>query len=445
MNDPVGSGVPEQAVQFLRENNIRAVDLMFVDVWGIPRGKRFPIEAFLHHGVMHIGAAAFTANADGRLDETPFVSASSGWPDMVARPDYSSLRRAGWGENLATVMCECVDARTQEPIAMDTRSMVKATLSEFAQLGYRVNLATELEFHVFDANWRPAWEEIGLYSLEFCAGFDPLLGRIVRALSDTGIPVENTSIEYSPGQIEITQQYDEALAMLDKTVLFKHAVRCVARENGYHATFMAKPGTELGGSSMHVHLSLQDQSGRNAFGIVDEENPLGSSVLRKYVSGLLAHQLELQAVTHPTSNDYKRSVDYSFAPTQVTWGVDNRHAGLRCLPRIGDSSRVEVRWASAGTNPYSVLQGYLQAGLHGLTEDLPLIDECVGDAYADPGWERIAARPEIALERFATSDFTHSAFGKTFVETTRALQLNELREFAAQVTDWEFVRYRTHI
>lgn len=119
--------------------------------------------------------------------------------------------------------------------------------------------------------------------------------------------------------------------------------------------------------------------------------------MRRVTAGLLAHQSELQAVTHPTINDYKRSVDYSFAPTQITWGVDNRHAGVRCLPGIGAASRIEVRWASAATNPYSVAQGYLQAALHGLVDDLPLIDECVGDSYADPRWERIADRPDIAL------------------------------------------------
>lgn len=445
MAHTTASEIPDDARKLLRDNEIRAIDVMLVDAWGMPRGKRFPTQALLADGAMHIGAATFSANADGFLGDTPFISASSGYPDMVAIPDFSSLRLAGWAPSLATVMCDCVDQSSGEPIAMDARSMVKATLAEYRQRGYRVNLATELEFHLFDREWKPAWDEIGLYSLALCQDIDPLLAQIVDALETSGIAVENSSIEYSPGQAEITQRYDEALAMLDKTVLFKHVVRQVARRSGYHATFMAKPGTDLGGSGMHVHLSLKDDAGANPFGVADEPGRPGSSVMRRVTAGLLAHQSELQAVTHPTINDYKRSVDYSFAPTQITWGVDNRHAGVRCLPGIGAASRIEVRWASAATNPYSVAQGYLQASLHGLVDDLPLIDECVGDSYADPRWERIADRPDIALERFSTSDFTHRAFGKTFVETIHALQTNEAKIFANHVTDWEFQRYRQNI
>lgn len=445
MATSIGSKIPDHARTFLRDNKIRAVDVMLVDAWGMPRGKRFPTEVLLQGSPMHIGAATFSANADGLLGDTPFISAASGYPDMIAVPDYSSLRLAGWSESLATVMCDCFDHATGEPVAMDVRSMVKATLAEYRERGYRVNLATELEFHVFDQDWKPAWQEIGLYSLALCEDLDPLLSKIVDALTATGIAVENTSIEYSPGQVEITQQYDEALSMLDKTVLFKHVVRQVARRNGYNATFMAKPGTDLSGSGMHVHLSLVDAAGDNPFGVADEEGRPGSSLMRAFTAGLLAHQCELQAITHPTINDYKRSVDYSFAPTQVTWGIDNRHAGVRCLPGIGAASRIEVRWASAATNPYAVVQGYLQAGLHGLSEDLPVIDECVGDSYADARWERIAGRPDIALERFNGSEFIHRAYGKTFAETFQALQTNEASNFASHVTDWEFLRYRQNI
>jgi glutamine synthetase len=442
---PDGAPDPMTAEHFLAEHRVRAVDVMLVDAWGMPRGKRVPLTAFLEESSIHIGAATFSGNADAFLDETPFISAESGYPDMVARPDLTSLTMSGYADDIAVVMCDCVDATTGEAIVMDARALVKRSLEQYASLGYAVNLGVELEYHLFDADWRPAWDEIGLYSLDVHQRFDSVLRRTTDALAAAGINVENSSIEYSPGQVEITQRYDEALSMLDKTVLFKQIVRQVSEQCGYHATFMAKPATELGGSGMHMHLSLFDEEGTNPFGTSDANPPLYSTTLRRFTPGLLAHQCELQAITHPTLNAYKRAVDYSFAPTQVTWGIDNRHAGLRCLPGKGKASRVEIRWASAGTNLYAVAHGYLQAGLHGLGTELPLIDECIGDAYSNSRWERIANRPEEALETFERSEFIAKAYGAIYAKTICALQRNELKACAAHVTDWEISRYRTRL
>lgn len=433
------------AQEFLTERDIRAVDCMVVDTWGIPRGKRLPVAALLQERGMSIGKAIYSSEVDALLEDNSWVGTSSGYPDMRAVPDLRTLRVAGWGDRLATVMCDCVYIESGEAIPLDPRSMIKRTLQEFDALNYRVDLAAELEFYLYDRDWEPVSREIGLFNLTGLQDLDEVLSPIVESLLATGIDVEASSAEYSPGHIEITQRYDEALAALDKTVLFKHVVRQTARRLGYNVSFMAKPSTAAGGSGMHVHLSLVERGGSNVFGLVDEDHPLGSSVMRRFMSGLLRHQCDLQAVTHPTINDYKRSTDYSFAPNRVTWGIDNRSAGVRCLPRIGPASRLEVRWASAAAHPYLLAQGYLQAGLSGLRKEFPLIDQCAGDAYAGSRWERIADRPEDAIARFEASPFAQEVYGPVFVETFCAMQRKELRRFTEHVTDWEIARYRGRI
>jgi glutamine synthetase len=444
-SDDAGTHEPDgyaAAQAFLIENDVRAVDCIVVDTWGIPRGKRLPVAAFLEDRGMSIGKAIFASEVDAALDDNPWIGTSSGYPDMRAVPDLQTLRIAGWGERLATVMCDCVYVGSGDAIPLDARSMVKRTLKQFGELELRVDLAAELEFYLYDRNWQLVSQEIGLFNLTALQDVDQVVGPIVEALMATGIEVESSSAEYSPGHFEITQRYDEALAALDKTVLFKHVVRQTARRLGYNVSFMAKPTAAAGGSGMHVHLSLVEDGGRNLFGVVDDDHPLGSTVMRRFTAGLLRHQRELQAVTHPTINDYKRSTDHSFAPNRVTWGIDNRSAGVRCLPRIGSASRLEVRWASAAAHPYLVAQGYLQAGLDGLRHEIPLIDQCIGDAYADPRWERIADRPEDAIARFEASPFAQGAYGDAFVETFCAMQRKELQRFSEHVTDWELARYR---
>ena len=44
----------------------------------------------------------------------------------------------------------------------------------------------------------------------------------------------------------------------DNAMLFRNAVKEIAWEHGYLATFMAKPFFEESGSSFHVHQSLWD-------------------------------------------------------------------------------------------------------------------------------------------------------------------------------------------
>jgi glutamine synthetase len=49
------------------------------------------------------------------------------------------------------------------------------------------------------------------------------------------------------------------------------------------ATFMAKPFNDEGGSGFHVHVSVNDESGRNVFG--DPGGPDGLSAVGRHAIG----------------------------------------------------------------------------------------------------------------------------------------------------------------
>jgi glutamine synthetase len=69
--------------------------------------------------------------------------------DIHVQPDLSSFRVAGWDEGIGVVLCDTYTTDTHEPIDIDPRQMLKATLQKFSDLGYSVNAATELEFYLF--------------------------------------------------------------------------------------------------------------------------------------------------------------------------------------------------------------------------------------------------------------------------------------------------------
>ena len=143
----------------------------------------------------------------------------------------------------------------------------------------------------------------------------------------------------------------------------------------------------------------------------------------------------------PTINGYKRLQDYSFSPTQVTWGLDHRLVGVRSIVGAGSANRLEARWAAADANPYLVLVGCLQAGLDGLRQDYELMERVIGDPHAEERWERLPKDIAGAICNFDTP-FTRSAYGDVFVDNFIVMQQRELAEFGSYVTDWETRRYR---
>jgi glutamine synthetase len=432
----------DDCAKIITDNNIHTVECIFTDTWGLPRGKRLPVQQFLSGAGFSIAGVAFSWNFRSDVESTPWFENDMGAPDMKAVPDLQSFRIAGWEEGMATVMCDMVEGDTGEPISMDGRGMLKKTIEQYRELGYQINLATELEFHLFNEDWTPISEQAYCYSMDRADELENVIGGIRHALEKSGIEVEASNVEYGPSQIEINLKYDDALTMVDKTILFRHIVRRVARQNGMNATFMAKPINGGAGSGMHVHLSLTDLKGKNLFAAEDVDHAIHSTLMQKFVAGSLKHNLELQIIAQPTVNDYKRIVDYSFSPTQVCWGLDNRMVGIRCITHSGPGTRVEIRWAAADSNPYLVAQGYLQAGLDGLKNDYELIPQSVGDPHVDESLVRFATSMRDSLANFSSSSWNVECFGPDFVENFTVMQQNEMAAFAAWVTDWETQRYR---
>ena len=190
-----------------------------------------------------------------------------------------------------------------------------------------------------------------------------------RALLDTcremDMAIEGLHEETGPGVLEAAIAFDKALASADKAALFKTFAKVVAQNHGYMATFMAKWNKDLPGQSGHIHLSLKDATGGSVFHEAGKPHTM-SDAMRWFVGGQQKLMPELLAMIAPTINSYRRLIPGFWAPTDATWGVENRTTALRVIPGSPKSQRVEFRIAAADANPYVILAAALGSGLWGI-------------------------------------------------------------------------------
>ena len=162
------------------------------------------------------------------------------------------------------------------------------------------------------------------------------------------------------------------MASADAMLLFRSAVKQVARRHGYHATFMCRPKLpNVMSSGWHLHQSLVSK-GRNVFVPTEKDKSL-SKTGEHYLAGLLDHAKAACAFSTPTINGYKRYRPFSLAPERVIWGRDNRGAMLRVMGGPGDAAtRIENRIGEPGANPYLYFASQIHCGLDGVSRKLPL-------------------------------------------------------------------------
>ena len=441
---------PEEVAEIasaISEHGIHTVEMMTVDTYGHPRGKRVPAQRFVDTvatGGAHIADAIYVMDIQGDIVDSPLINMGTGFLDMHITPALSTFRVMHHRPGYATVMTTSEDDK-HRPHPMDPRNVLQAQLDRVRALGYDPIAATEVECYLCQEDWTPAQPNIQYSSLVDNFAMERCVADMRNAMVDLDIPVESSNPEYGPGQLEINFAYGDPMDVADNTILFKNTIKEIAREHGLRASFMPLPFAGQSGSGMHVHTSL-NVDGVNNFGPGDGH--LLNDPFRHWVGGLVHHAPALGLIGIPTGNGYRRVRAYSFCPTHVNWGGDNRSVMCRCTVGQGAADRVEFRFAGADANPYLILGGVLAAGDDGLERELDPGEEASGDQYEDPG-----DHPELpATFAEGVAAFTGSALadalGEEFGINFLAMVNNELglhTEHATggpdDVSDWEFQRY----
>ncbi|TAD89484.1 MAG: glutamine synthetase, partial [Bacteroidetes bacterium] len=152
----------------------------------------------------------------------------------------------------------------------------------------------------------------------------------------------------------------------------------------------------------------------------------------------LPHILPMLA---PTVNSYKRLVEGAWAPTTLTWGVDNRTTALRALPGSPASTRLETRVPGSDVNPYLATAACLASGLYGILNGLSLQEATLGNGYTDTRFGRLPASLPQAAQQMQQSSVAKALFGEAFVAHFTTTRLAEWQQFSQAVTQWELERY----
>ncbi len=433
----------------LRADGVDVIRVSYPDLIGVDRGRDVLLDALpgaTEHGLAFCRAVYHTSPMG---DVVPVEGGlAAGLPDIHVFPDLSSLTALPWEPNAAWCIGEACTP-DGEPAPEAPRTVARRVADRFSSLGYALACGPELEFFLCeqaaDGQWRRYADDPGNVYVVGRKG-DPrgLLLHLLRQLRDAGLRVTAANHEFSPGQFEINLAHSDLVDAADRSFRLKSAVQEIARQRGLLATFMAKPFNDEGGSGFHVHVSVNDESGRNVFG--DPAGPDGlSAVGRHAIGGVLAHAPALSALLNPTVNSYKRFGPDTLAPWLIDWGLDNRSAMVRVPPDRGPGARMEIRLGDATANPYLALAAVGAAAYLGIADKTEPPDKLEGYGYDPERAQILPMRLPDALAALEADTELADVLGRYFVASFGAYKRNEIERFERYVTDWEFREYAYHL
>jgi glutamine synthetase len=433
---------PEQRKGVLREMKEKGIEdvlLWFVDIEG--HLKSFSItpgevEGALDDGMGFDGSSVTGFNA---IEES----------DMVAIPDPNTYRLLPDGKT-GRMICDVVTP-DGNPYEGDPRYVLRRARDRLRSMGFDTfNVGPEAEYFLFkDEKGTETLDEGGYFAQTTLDAATDVRRDTIRALESMGIPVEYHHHEVGPSQHEIDIRFSNSLDMADYMLTYRLVVKEVAKQHGYHATFMPKPLFGENGSGMHTHQSIFKE-GRNMFFDADDKWHL-SDVGKSFIAGQLRHARELCAVFAQWVNSYKRLVPGYEAPVYVAWSQRNRSALIRIplyKPGSEQATRVEIRCPDPACNPYLTFASLLHAGLEGIEQGYELPDPMETNLYhLTPEQRRergITSLPETlgeAIDELSQSELMRKALGPHIFDRYVELKRKEWDEYRVQLTQWELDRY----
>jgi glutamine synthetase len=447
----------------LVEAGVRSCFATFVDVYGIPKSKQTPIDAFEH---MCDGSELYTVGAVEGLG-----LAGPQEDECATVPDLTSGVVLPWDKTRAWFSSDLW--YHGEPYAGDPRGNLRRVLARAEKLGFRFNLGIEPEFYVLKEDAEGRYSPItrskfqgpnACYDVTQASESAVFLEPLAGYMKELGWGLYSYDQECGRGQYEFDFGYSDALTMSDRFIFLRYMVKKVAEQVGAVASFMPKPFADDFRSGAHFNMSLADpKSLENLFApgggrpgkLAARYNANCSDLALHFIAGLKLHARAITAVTCPSYNSYQGLIaqgelaDFSWAPVLVAWGKNNRSAMLR-LP--GNRYCVENRAVDMSNNPYLAAAISLAAGLDGIERELDPGEPLNDDLYRRGRTELKAAGIELlprtllhALEAFESDSIATQAFGGFYRDVYLSHKLREWEQCFYPVSDEQRRKYLTFI
>jgi glutamine synthetase len=438
----------------LTQHNITKIKVGGFDIDGILRGKYISPEKFssaAEGGLGFCNVIFGWDSSDVLYDNVQVTGWHTGYPDALAKIDLSTFRLIPWEPGVAFFILDFYDSAGQ-PLAVSPRQLLQRVAAKAEAMGFRPMVSVEYEYFFFREDSHSVREKYyrdmkplspGMfgYSVLRTGVLADLANGVIDAMRAFDVELEGFHTETGPGVYETALKYDGVLRAADKAALFKTGIKQIAARNGLIATFMAKWNASLPGCSGHLHQSLWDsEHKKNLFHYTDGTAGM-SKLMKHHLAGQLRLMPEMTAFICPTVNSYKRLVPGVWAPTNATWGIDNRTVALRAvLGPSPKSVRVEYRLAGADINPYVAIAASLASGLYGIEHELELPEPVVANAY-EANAPPLPRSLEEATALLKGSPVARELLGEEFVDHFVRTREWEVRQYHNAVTDWELQRY----
>lgn len=452
-NGAAAQGSREVAEFLQRHPDIRHVDAIFIDMCGMARGKRLPIDELegLYRQGMNLPASIYLLDVTGDQLDVMGRGFGDGDPDGTGFPVAGTLAPAPWaGAGLGQVLMRLHEP-ARDAICYDPRNVLAAVLERFTALGLTPVVACELEFYLIDAvrlaggapqpplipglARRNSSEQV--YSLEDLDYYQDFLGDLQNWSAQQGVPATMASSEFGPGQFEINLEHRaDALRAGDDAALLRRLVKAAAQARGMEASFMSKPYADKAGSGLHVHVSVLDALGRNIF---DGNGAKGSDALLHAIGGVRQAMAQSMAIFAPSLSAFRRFAHNMFVPLSSCWGYNNRSVSVRVPPGPGDARRLEHRVAGADANPYLVLAAVLTGMHHGLATQAdpgPPVEGNAGAQVAPDLPQNFWAGLEVMAAGKILPDYFPGNYTAVYVDAKRRELDKFLQVISPQEYDW---------
>ena len=430
--------------RMVEEEDVEFIRLQFTDIFGTLKNIAITssqLEKALDNKCMFDGSSV---EGFVRIEES----------DMYLYPDYDTFEIFPWRPQQGKVARLICDVCTPDgkPFEGDPRWILKKTIKEANEMGYRFDVGPECEFFLFhtDDNGLPttlSHEKAGYFDLGPNDLGENIRRDMVLTLEDMGFEIEASHHEVAPAQHEIDFKYDEALKTADNIQTFKMTVKTIANRHGLYATFMPKPKFGISGSGMHINMSLATEEGKNIF--ADENGKIGlSDDAYHFIAGIMKHARGMSAITNPLVNSYKRLVPGYEAPVYIAWSAKNRSPLIRIPASRGNGTRVELRNPDPTANPYLVLALCLAAGLDGIKNKIEVSESVDCNIYEMTPGERRAAGIENmpadlkeAVDCLVADEFLCSVLGEHITTKYVEAKMKEWENYTTRVSQWEIDEY----
>ena len=413
--------------RMVEEEDVEFIRLQFTDIFGTLKNIAITssqLEKALDNKCMFDGSSV---EGFVRIEES----------DMYLYPDYDTFEIFPWRPQQGKVARLICDVYTPDgkPFEGDPRWILKKTIKEANEMGYRFDVGPECEFFLFhtDDNGLPttlSHEKAGYFDLGPNDLGENIRRDMVLTLEDMGFEIEASHHEVAPAQHEIDFKYDEVLKTADNIQTFKMTVKTIAKRHGLYATFMPKPKFGISGSGMHINMSLATDDAYH------------------FIAGIMKHARGMSAITNPLVNSYKRLVPGYEAPVYIAWSAKNRSPLIRIPASRGNGTRVELRNPDPTANPYLVLALCLAAGLDGIKNKIEVPESVDCNIYEMTPGERRAAGIENmpadlkeAVDCLVADEFLCSVLGEHITTKYVEAKMKEWENYTTRVSQWEIDEY----